>query len=282
MKKNYKIIILGAGGFISGNVENFLQKSNVRLLSLPRKKIDLKKKQSIKKLLKIVKEKDVIFFAAAEAPVKNENMLLNNLIMAKKMCEVLKKKKPSFFLYLSSDAVYSDTKKKIHEDSLTVPDSLHGIMHLTREKMFENLIKSKLCIVRPTLVYGDGDPHNGYGPNRFIRLIKEKEKISLFGKGEELRDHVWINDVSKAISKLIIKRKTGKFNLVTGKIISFDNIAKQIIKVTGKKSKIFYQRRKGPMPHGGFRAFKNSRFEKIYPKFKFKNFNIVSRQLLDN
>ena len=282
MKKNYKIIILGSGGFISGNVESFLQKSNVRLLSLPRKKIDLKKKQSIKKLLKIVKEKDVIFFAAAEAPVKNENMLLNNLIMAKNMCEVLKKKKPSFFLYLSSDAVYSDTKKKIHEDSLTVPDSLHGIMHLTREKMFENLIKSKLCIVRPTLVYGDGDPHNGYGPNRFIRSIKEKEKISLFGKGEELRDHVWINDVSKAISKLIIKRKTGKFNLVTGKIISFDNIAKQIIKVTGKKSKIFYQRRKGPMPHGGFRAFKNSRFEKIYPKFKFKNFNIVSRQLLDN
>ena len=275
MKKNYKIIILGAGGFISGNVENFLQKSNVRLLSLPRKKIDLKKKQSIKKLLKIVKEKDVIFFAAAEAPVKNENMLLNNLIMAKNMCEVLKKKKPSFFLYLSSDAVYSDTKKRIYEDSLTVPDSLHGIMHLTREKMFENLIKSKLCIVRPTLVYGDGDPHNGYGPNRFIRLIKEKEKISLFGKGEELRDHVWINDVSKAISKLIIKRKTGKFNLVTGKIISFDNIAKQIIKVTGKKSKIFYQRRKGPMPHGGFRAFKNSRFEKIYPKFKFKLFKEV-------
>ena len=244
-------------------------------MSLPRKKIDLKKKQSIKKLLKIVKEKDVIFFAAAEAPVKNENMLLNNLIMAKNMCEVLKKKKPSFFLYLSSDAVYSDTKKKIHEDSLTVPDSLHGIMHLTREKMFENLIKSKLCIVRPTLVYGDGDPHNGYGPNRFIRLIKEKEKISLFGKGEELRDHVWINDVSKAISKLIIKRKTGKFNLVTGKIISFDNIAKQIIKVIGKKSKIFYQRRKGPMPHGGFRAFKNSRFEKIYPKFKFKLFKEV-------
>ena len=97
MKKNYKIIILGAGGFISGHVENLLQKSNVRLLSLPRKKIDLKKKQSIKKLLKIVKEKDVIFFAAAEAPVKNETMLLNNLIMAKNMCEVLKKKKTFFF-----------------------------------------------------------------------------------------------------------------------------------------------------------------------------------------
>ena len=25
-------------------------------------------------------------------------------------------------------------------------------------------------ILRPTLVYGANDPHNGYGPNRFRRL----------------------------------------------------------------------------------------------------------------
>ena len=195
------------------------------------------------------------------------------------MCEVLKKKKPSFFLYLSSDAVYSDTKKKIDENSSTIPNSLHGIMHLTREIMFENLLKKGLCIVRPTLVYGQGDPHNGYGPNRFLRLIKKNGKISLFGKGEELRDHVWINDVSIAISKLIMKRKTGKFNLVTGKVISFNNIAKQIINISGKKGKILYQKRKGPMPHGGYRAFKNSRFEKVFPSFKFKNFKQVSKYL---
>jgi UDP-glucose 4-epimerase len=279
MKKKYKVIILGAGGFISKNVENLLNKSNIKLLPLPRKKIDLTKFESIKKLSKIVKEKDIIFFAAADAPVKNENMLLNNLMMAKNMCEVLKKIKPSFFLYLSSDAVYSDTKKKIDENTSTVPNSLHGIMHLTREIMFENLIKRKLCIVRPTLVYGEEDPHNGYGPNRFMRLIKRNQKVSLFGKGEELRDHVWINDVSIAISKLIINRKIGKFNLVTGKVISFNNIAKQIIDISKKKSEIFYLKRKGPMPHGGYRAFKNSRFERVFPTFKFKSFQQVLKYL---
>ena len=39
--------------------------------------------------------------------------------------------------------------------------------------MRENILKLlniKLCIVRPTLVYGANDPHNGYGPNKFIRL----------------------------------------------------------------------------------------------------------------
>ena len=58
--------------------------------------------------------------------MKNENMLLNNLLMAKNVCEVIKKKLPSFLLYLSSDAVYSDKNKKIDENSLTIPNSLHG------------------------------------------------------------------------------------------------------------------------------------------------------------
>ena len=244
-------------------------------MKLPRKKIDLKKESSVKKLLKIIKKEDAIFFAAAEAPVKNESMLLNNLLMAKHVCEVIKKKSSSFLLYLSSDAVYSDSKKKIDETSLTVPESLHGIMHLTREIMLENVCTKKLCIVRPTLVYGNGDPHNGYGPNRFLKLIKDKKDIELFGKGEELRDHVWINDVSEAISKLIISRTAGKYNLVTGKVISFNEISRKLLKFYGKKNKIIYKKRVGAMPHNGYRAFKRSYFEKIYPKFKFRSFEDV-------
>ena len=39
------------------------------------------------------------------------------------------------------------------------------------------------CIIRPTLVYGPGDTHKGYGPNKFINLALKK-RISLFGNGE--------------------------------------------------------------------------------------------------
>ncbi len=275
MTVKHRLVILGSGGFISGYVEKIIKKSNIKILKLPRKKIDLKKESSVKKLLKIIKKGDAIFFAAAEAPVKNESMLLNNLLMAKHVCKVIKKKSPSFLLYLSSDAVYSDSKKKIDETSLTVPESLHGIMHLTREIMLENVFTKKLCIVRPTLVYGNGDPHNGYGPNRFIKLIKDKKDIELFGKGEELRDHVWINDVSEAISKLIISRTSGKYNLVTGKVISFNEISRKLVKFYGKKNKIIYKKRVGAMPHNGYRAFKKSYLEKIYPKFKFRSFEDV-------
>ena len=37
--------------------------------------------------------------------------------------------------------------------------------------------------LRPTLIYGNGDTHGGYGPNKFLQL-KNKD-IILFGKGEE-------------------------------------------------------------------------------------------------
>ena len=70
-------------------------------------------------------------------------------------------------------------------------------MHATREAILKNKFSKILCILRPTLIYGIGDSHNGYGPNKFLRLIKKNKNISLFGKGEELRDHVSINDVTK-------------------------------------------------------------------------------------
>ena len=37
-------------------------------------------------------------------------------------------------------------------------------------------------ILRPTLVYGPGDTHNGYGPNMFLRAVNSGENIDLFGK----------------------------------------------------------------------------------------------------
>ena len=45
---------------------------------------------------------------------------------------------------------------------------------------FENL-NYNIGHLRPTLVYGENDPHNGYGPNMFLRLAKNARKK--FGYG---------------------------------------------------------------------------------------------------
>ena len=88
-------LVLGAGGFISKAVQNELEKLKVPILPIPRTKIDLTKKSSSKKLAKIIKSSDRVFFAAAEAPVKNEKMLINNLLISKTVCELVNKISPN-------------------------------------------------------------------------------------------------------------------------------------------------------------------------------------------
>ena len=272
-KKPNRVILFGSNGFVAQGIKKQLLKQKIKFKSFGKDKINLINKSSINKIKKVIKNKDVVLFISAKAPVKNEKMFLENILMMKNFLLGLKRKKISHFIYVSSDAVYSDSKKLISEKSETYPQSLHGIMHLTRELMFKTFISTPVCAVRPTLIYGKDDPHNGYGPNRFIRLVQKNKNIHLFGKGEELRDHVNILDVSKIILNVILFKTSGVLNICTGKVISFNKIAKILIDATKSKSKIIFSKRIGPMPHGGYRAFNISLIKKLYPSFKFNLFN---------
>ena len=278
MKKNVnklrRVLIIGSGGFISSALEKNFTKDNIKYVGIKRSKFDLTKNTTVKKLSKLIKKKDIIIFIAAQAPVKNEEMLINNIKMIKTFVDAIKQKLPSYILYVSSDAVYSDSMGRIKETSPVEPKSLHGIMHYTREIILRNSFKGKLCIVRPTLVYGKDDPHNGYGPNQFVKLSNKKKDIKIFGNGEEQRDHIWVEDIAFLIKKLLLLKKEGVYNLVTGRVMSFKKIA-EIVKVdkSNKKNiKIVKVKRNAPMPHNGWRAFDNSKIKKVLPKFKFKKF----------
>ena len=250
-----RLVIIGANSFIAKSVVAKFKNENFSIIKITRKKCDLIKKNSIRILSKVYKKNDIVFFAAAEAPVKNLRMFYNNLLMCKNVIESLKNKKLKLLIYLSSDAVYADSSKKLDEKSKTDPDNLHGLMHLCRESMLKKEFKNCLTIIRPTLVYGKNDPHNGYGPNKFSRLLKLNKKIKLFGKGEERRDHISIYDISNIIKKIITKNKKGIFNLATGKVISFMSIAKHLTNIHKKSNNIIFLKRNSPMPHNGYRAF---------------------------
>ena len=102
-------------------------------------------------------------------------------------------------------AVYGDEPLPLSEASAAAPGSLHGAMHLARELAFKAELKAPLAVLRPTLIYGAADPHNGYGPNRFRRLANEGTDIVLFGEGEERRDHVAVDDVAELSHVLLVR-----------------------------------------------------------------------------
>lgn len=277
-----RVVILGSTGIISTNLQRILKKKNIKFISVGRSKFDLKSKKTIKKLRKKIKKRDSIIFIAAEAPVKNSEMFLNNIKICETVCGSLEKKKIDQLIYISSDAVYADIKGKITEKTVTSPNSFHGLMHMTRELMLKNKFKKLLCILRPTLIYGLGDTHNGYGPNRFVGLATKNKPMLIFGNGEERRDHIFVDDLVKIIAKCLEKKALGILNLVSGKVYSFKYLAKLIIAETKSNSKLIKIKRKGPMPHNGYRPFNKNLLNRHFQEIKISPIEIGIKKYIES
>ena len=277
-----RTVIIGAKGFVGQSICKVLKNDNMPILELSRNEVDFKKPEASLKLQSLLDQDDFIIIAAAEAPVKNNAMLLNNINIMKIIIDSILKKNIKRVVYVSSDAVYSDCKNNLIEKSPVEPQSLHGIMHLTREIMLKQLEHIQLSIIRPTLIYGFKDPHNGYGPNQFFRLASLKKNITLFGKGEELRDHVSINDVSKLIAKVTFSNFEGILNIASGKVISFKDIAKFIQKSYVNKINIIETERVGKMPHDGYRSFNIDKTHSLFPNFKITTVESGLKSYFDN
>ena len=121
------------------------------------------------------------------------------------------------------------------------------------------------------LVYGAADPHNGYGPNRFLRLALAQKPIVLFGNGEEQRDHVYVDDIADLIKRMVWLRSDGVLNGATGETFSFRTIAETAVALAGAVP-VQTTPRSGPMPHNGFRPFDPAATKAAFPDFSFTPF----------
>jgi nucleoside-diphosphate-sugar epimerase len=264
-----RVVVLGAGGFVGGALVKRLAHAGTPTVALTRSDIDLMAPGASDALAHRLRPDDAVVAAAAAAPCKSTRMLADNLVMTLTMIEALQKSPVAHVVNISSDAVYADTPVPITEDTPTAPNSLHGAMHLARELAFQNEVKAPLAILRPSLLYGAADPHNGYGPNRFRRLANEAEPIILFGAGEERRDLVLIDDVAEVIVRVVERRSAGTLNIATGEVHSFAAIAELVVAAAGRKIAIETTPRGGPMPHNGYRPFDIAACRAAFPDFTY-------------
>jgi nucleoside-diphosphate-sugar epimerase len=141
------------------------------------------------------------------------------------------------------------------------------------EVLLKSALNLPLAILRPSLLYGAADPHNGYGPNRFRRLAAKGEEIVLFGEGEECRDHVFIDDVAEIVARILYLRSRGTLNVATGMVHSFRVIAEKVVALSGRRVAIRATPRSGPMPHNGYRPFDIAECRKAFPDFRYTSLN---------
>lgn len=264
-----RTVILGAGGFVGAATAAALRAAGAEVLALGRSNLDLLAEDAADALAARLAPEDALVFVSAKAPVKDNAMLLDNIRMGDAVCRALAAKPVSHLVYVSSDAVYADTPVPLTEASAAAPGSLHGAMHVAREVMLRhNLPQIPLAILRPTLIYGAADPHNGYGPNRFRRLAAEGSPISLFGEGEELRDHILVDDVARLLLLILGHRSTGVLNAASGTVTSFRRLAELAVAQEARPVPIQGTPRKGPMPHNGYRPFDIAACQQAFPEFR--------------
>ena len=265
-----RAVVLGAHGFVGAQIARHLAAAEVPVLALGRGELDLTRAGAAADLSRLLAKGDVLIFVSAKAPCKDLAMFRENLSMAEAVCAALQNVSPAHVVYVSSDAVYKDSPGALTESSCAEPSSLHGAMHLAREIALRQAHSGPLALVRPTLIYGSDDPHNGYGPNRFRRLAAAGQDIVLFGEGEERRDHVDVQDVAELVRLIVLHRSEGIANAVSGEVVSFRELAEFVASDFEPQVGVKSSPRAGPMPHNGYRPFDHSAALRAFPGFRFK------------
>lgn len=223
-----RLVILGASGFIGSNIERQARSRGWDTLPLSSSLLDLTRPAAAKQLRRRLRKADVVVHSSAVAPSKSVTEVIKNLVMTQAVAEALDGSGVSQLIVISSDAVYADLSGVITEHTPAAPDSFHGFMSLGRELICETIPEVARTTFRLAPVYGLGDTHDSYGPNRFIRQAVQERKIKLFGAGEAKRDHVSVHDVAAIVVAAAERQISGVYNLASGKSESFYSVASAV------------------------------------------------------
>lgn len=263
-----RVVLLGGSGFVGQELSKHLNDRNVSVLSLASSDVDLCSEDGVEKLQDLLREDDSLVILSALTPDKGRgiDIFMRNLKMVEGVCAALETTKPKHVVYFSSDAVYPLTVNPVMEDSAAEPTDLYAAMHIARELMLKNSVADRLCVLRPTLIYGAGDTHNSYGPNRFRRLAAEGGKIGIGGEGEETRDHIFVEDVAKLTALVLGHASVGTLNVATGTSTDFGTVARLVAEQFDKPVEVCPSPRNMPVTH---RSFDVTACRKAFPDFAF-------------
>lgn len=149
-------------------------------------------------------------------------------------------------LFASSGAVYGQAQRiPIDEGHPLEPHWPYGVSKLAAERyvvQYQKLFGLNTTAFRYSIVYG---PREWFGRvlTMFIkRIFLENKPPVVFGDGKQTRDFVYVKDVVQAHMLAIEKPESAGqvFNIGTGKSTSVDELAKLLVKRSGKKLDIIY------------------------------------------
>jgi len=265
-----KVLICGATGFIGRNITNFFasQSSEYEVHAVrfnrPEYKIDnviwhqadLRNPDSIEKL---VEGKDIIIQAAAttsgakDIVTKPYIHVTDNAVMNSYLFRSAFHHKVKHVIFFSCTVMYQSSEKLLKESDFDANNELHpryfgvGNTKLYIEKMcdfFSRIGDTKFTAIRHSNIYGPYDKFDLERSHFFgatvTKVMTAKDKISVWGTGEEERDILHIDDLNNFV-KLVVENQQKNYQLYNcglGKALPVIEIIKKIIAASGKNLQI--------------------------------------------
>lgn len=256
-----KAIITGGAGFLGKHLCRAVAAAGheVTVLDLnnnPEFKTHIADVRDAKLMDELIRDADVVFHLAAFLDVAESvqfphKYIENNVIGSLNVLESMRKNGLKNFIFSSTAAVYGEIKTlPIVEDSRTIPVNPYGASKLALEGLLSSYVESHGftgVALRYFNLFGPEENHvpETHAIPRFITQIINDEEVTVWGKGENKRDYIYISDIVDAhiLTLDLIQRVPNKyhyFNLSTEKPTSVIEAIQTIGTQLGKTPNIAY------------------------------------------
>ena len=261
-----KVLIIGSEGFVGNNLVEGLSKNHEVICADQLEEsthqdyhqLDVTNLESVKK---IVKDVEVVIDLAAHSLVSSlDGSITNakvNIIGLLNILEACRENQIKKIIFTSASSLIGEPKTfKVSEDHHATPKTAYGITKLTSEhylRLYSELYGIKYTVFRFFNIYGPYQK-NGLIPSLYNRIISN-QPLTIFGKGDQIRDYVFIKDVieffEKSISSSIAENQI--LNMGTGNGTTIKELI-QVLSDIMKESPIIENKPERPGEIGNFVA----------------------------
>src|SRR3990170_7676943 len=177
-------------------------------------------------------------------PILDVEVNISGSINLLRSCQKHKVKKVIFAS--TGGAIYGEQSYfPADEKHLELPISPYGVTKLSVEKylyFYNKVYGISYVAIRYANVYGPRQ--NPKGDSGVVAIFSEKllrnEALTIYGKGEQTRDYVYVEDAVNAALLALKSKQTGSFNIGTGKETSVNQLYQMMKAKTGSESMVTY------------------------------------------